>query len=242
MRSFLGALQFLTVFPWPQPRELPVEEAGTSSSFFPLVGFGLGMVLVLFNWLLEAYVPSEILSVMLVTLLIVMTRGLHLDGLGDTFDGIGAGGSRENALRVMDDSHTGVFGLLAILVVVLFKVRAVEVMGEERWRALLLAPVFGRWAMVVLAYGSRSAREGLGRILVEHMRGRHLFLATVITLILVVVFSGRLGLWITLGIASFMIGSRRYLHHRLGGITGDTLGAVGELTETSALVLFALFP
>lgn len=177
---------------------------------------------------------------MLVTLLILMTRGLHLDGLGDTFDGLGAGGSREDTLRVMDDSHTGVFGLLAILVVVLFKIRALEAMGEERWQALLIAPVLGRWAMVVLAYGSRSAREGLGRVLVEHLRGGHLVLATVMTLILVAVFSGQIGLWIALGVAVFTVGSRRYFHHRLGGVTGDTFGAVGELSETSAFVFFAL--
>lgn len=240
MRSLLVALQFLTVFPWPQQTNPSPEEIGKSSFLFPVVGFCLGLLLVLSNWLLEPHLPSGILSLVLVTLLILMTRGLHLDGLGDTFDGLGAKGGRENALKAMADSRTGIFGLLAVVVVLAFKFRAVELITEERWQALLLAPLLGRWAMVVLAYGSDSARQGLGQMMVEHVGGWNLFLATAITLVLVLGLSGRTGLWVVLWISFLTAGSRRYFHRRLGGVTGDTFGAVGELSETLALVLFVL--
>lgn len=240
MRAFLAALQFLTIFPWPKPTDRSADEIGQASMFFPLVGFGLGSILVLLNSLLEEPMPSGLLSVMLVAVLILLTRAFHLDGLADTFDGLGAGGERERMLRVMDDSHTGVFGLLAVVLLILFKIRAIESLNEERWRAVLLAPVLGRWAMVLLAYRSEPAREGLGWILLRQMRGKYLFLATGFTLVVVFAFSGQTGLWIMLWISIFTAACRKYFHYRLGGVTGDIFGAVGELSETSTLLLFAL--
>jgi adenosylcobinamide-GDP ribazoletransferase len=234
------ALQFLTVWPWFGSIDASEEEIGRAAAFFPLVGFLLGMVLASINWLLAAYVPSEILSATLVALLILLTRGLHLDGLADTFDGLGAAGDREQVLKVMDDSRTGVFGLLAIVLVIAFKLRAIAFMSDGRWQALLLAPVVGRWAMVVLGYQSQAAREGLGKIIVQHLRGRDLLSATAVAIVLVAILSGARGLWIMLGVSLFAVGSKKYLHRRLGGVTGDTFGAVGELSESAALVFFAL--
>jgi adenosylcobinamide-GDP ribazoletransferase len=240
VRSLLIALQFLTVFPWLRSIAPSAEEIGRSTAFFPLVGFFLGGILASINWLLAAYAPPEILSVTLVALLALLTRGLHLDGLADTFDGLGAGGDREHVFKVMNDSHPGVFGLLAIVLVIAFKLRAIAFMSGGRWQALLLAPVVGRWSMVVLGYQSQPAWEGLGKVIVQHMRGQDLVLATAISLIVVALLSGRTGLWIMLCVSLFAIGSKKYLHKRLGGVTGDTFGAVGELSEASALVFFAL--
>jgi adenosylcobinamide-GDP ribazoletransferase len=172
----------------------------------------------------------------LVTALILMTRAQHLDGLRETFDGLGHKGSRHKATG---DSHLEIFGLLAVLVVIAFKFRTIEVIGEMRSQGLLLAPVLARWAMVVLAYGSESLHEGMGRTMVDHVRGWHLLVATVLTLALVVLFTGRLGLWIALWVSLFTLLSRKYLHHRLGRVTWDTFGAVGETSEALALVLFA---
>lgn len=239
MRAFLTALKFLTVFPW--PREFPTTqgEIGRSAPLFPVVGLCLGLVLVLVNRLLDPYLDPGILSALLVTLLILMTRALHMDGLGDTFDGLGAKGDRETALKAMGDSRTGIFGLLAVVVVIVFKLRAIEVLGDGRDQALLLAPVLGRWAMVILAFGSESAREGMGRIMVDHVQGRHLLLATAFSLLLIIPLAGRTGLLIALSVVLLTLISSRVLHRRLGGVTGDTFGAVGELSETTALVIFA---
>lgn len=240
MRSFLVACQFLTVCPWFRVIDPSAEEIAEASAFFPLVGVLLGAILSLVNWLLAPYVPVEFLSALLVTLLALLTRGLHLDGLADTFDGLGAGGDREHVLTVMDDSRTGVFGVLAIVLVIAFKLRAIAFLNDGRWQALLIAPVLGRWAMVVLGYKSQPAREGLGKTIVQHMRGQDLLIATIICLTLVLLFSGRPGVGVVMVIFIFSLGCKRYLHRRIGGVTGDTFGAVGELSETSALVLLAL--
>ena len=239
MRAFLTALKFLTVFPWPRKFPTSQGEIGRSAPLFPVVGLCLGLVLVLVNHLLDPYLSPGILSALLVTLLILMTRALHMDGLGDTFDGLGAKGDRETALKAMGDSRTGIFGLLAVVVVIVFKLRAIEVLGDGREQALLLAPVLGRWAMVILAFGAESAREGMGRIMVDHVQGRHLLLATAFSLLLIIPLAGRTGLLIALSVVLLTLISSRVLHRRLGGVTGDTFGAVGELSETTALVIFA---
>jgi adenosylcobinamide-GDP ribazoletransferase len=200
----------------------------------------LGSILALVNFLLEPFAGPGLLSVVLVAILAVLTGGLHLDGVGDTFDGLGAGGDRERRLSIMDDSRTGAFGLIAIVLVLLFKVHALQSMDVDRWRALLVAPILGRWAMVLLGYRSTAAKPGLGSNLVDRLKTTHLLLATGLTLILVVAISRANGIVMLAWVAVFTTASKIYFHRRLGGVTGDTFGAVGELSETSVMVLLAL--
>ncbi|MGH7766469.1 MAG: adenosylcobinamide-GDP ribazoletransferase, partial [Candidatus Binatia bacterium] len=101
-------------------------------------------------------------------------------------------------------------------------------------------PVLGRWAMVLLGYRSKAAKAGLGSILIAHLRGKQIFFATVVALTLAAGFLGITGIAIMIGIAVFTIICKSFFHRRLGGVTGDIFGAVGELSETSALVILAL--
>ena len=218
----------------------PTNEVGRSAIFFPVVGLILGSILVLVNFLLLPFASAGLLSVILITLLAFMTRGLHLDGVGDTFDGLGAGGDRDRVLSIMDDSHTGVFGLIAIVLVLFFKIHAIESIDVDRWRALLVAPILGRWAMVLLAYRSKAAKAGLGSNLIEHLQTKHFLLATLVTLLLVAAIWRRNGIVMMAWVAVFTIASKNYFYRRIGGVTGDTFGAVGELSETSVMVLLAL--
>jgi adenosylcobinamide-GDP ribazoletransferase len=240
VRSFFAALQFLTLFPWPKCTDRSADEVGPSAIFFPVIGFLLGLILVLMNLLLEPFASPGLSSVSLVTILALLTRSLHLDGLGDTFDGLGAGGDRERMLGIMDDSHTGAFGLIAIVLLLLFKIHAIESMDNERWRALLAAPVLGRWAMVLLGYRSQAAKPGLGSTLIDRLETKHVVVATFITLILVAAILHGAGIAMMIWIAIFALASRKYFHRRLGGVTGDTFGAVGESSETAVLVFLAL--
>lgn len=240
MNAFFAALQFLTIFPWPTRAQRSAGEVGPAVIFFPVVGFLLGITLLLADLALKPFATPALSSVTLVTLLVLLTRGLHLDGLGDTFDALGAGGDRERMLRIMDDSHSGAFGLIAIVLVLFFKIHAIETIDSERWRALLTAPVLGRWAMVLLGYRSQPAKTGLGSALIDHLETKHFVWATFVTLILVAAILHGAGIAVMLWIAAFSLASQNYFHRRLGGVTGDTFGAVGELSETSVLVILAL--
>jgi adenosylcobinamide-GDP ribazoletransferase len=238
--SFFAALQFLTIFPWPRRTERSAGEVGRAAVFFPVIGFLLGVTLIAANWLLASIATSELSSVTLVALLAWLTRGLHLDGLGDTFDGLGAGGDRERILRVMDDSHIGAFGVIAIVLVLFLKIHALASIDVDRWRALLIAPVLGRWAMVLLGYRSKAAKTGLGSTLIDHLGTKHFLFATFISLLLVAAILHGTGIVMMAWAAIFTLASKIYFHRRLGGVTGDTFGAVGELSETSVMVFLAL--
>ena len=240
MKSFFAALQFLTLFPCPRRFDYADADVGRSAIFFPVIGLILGLILVLVNFLLEPFASDGLSSVILVSLLAFMTRALHLDGVGDTFDGLGAGGDRARAIEVMDDSHIGVFGLIAIVLVLFLKIHALESLESDRWRTLLLASILGRWAIVLLAYRSKAAKDGLGSRLVDHLQTNHFLIATLLTLLLVAAIWRANGIAMMAWVAIFTTASKHYLHRRLGGVTGDTFGAVEELSETSVMVLLAL--
>lgn len=208
--------------------------------FFPVIGFALGSILVLIDALLQPFSDSGLLSAILVTALVVATRGLHLDGLADTFDGLGAGGDRERVLRIMDDSHTGVFGVAAIVLVLSIKAQALQSVGDGRWRALLMAPLLSRWAMVLFAYRSTAAKEGLGSMFIANMEARQFLSAAFVTLFLAVAIQPIIGIALMAGVTVFALLCKFYFHRRLGGVTGDTFGAVEELSESSVMIAIAL--
>jgi adenosylcobinamide-GDP ribazoletransferase len=240
VNPFFAALQFLTLFPWPRRVQRNANELAAGAIFFPVIGGLLGFFLAAVDFLLVRVAGPGLASVALVALLALLTRGLHLDGLGDTFDGFGAGGDRERILRVMDDSHIGAFGVIAIVLVLLLKIHALAGIDSDRWRALLAAPILGRWAMVVLGYRSQAAKPGLGAALIDRLTTRHFFFATLITLLLTAVILRGAGIALMGWICVFGILCRYFFQRRLGGLTGDTFGAVGELSETSVLVLLAM--
>ena len=129
--------------------------------------------------------------------------------------------------------------MLAIVFVVLLKIRAVEVTGETRSLGLLLTPLFARWSLVIFLYGAASIAEGAARILADNVKAWHLALTTVVTLALATFLVGRTALWIGLCLSLFALLSRSYLRKRNDCIDSDNFGAVVELSETLSFVLFA---
>jgi adenosylcobinamide-GDP ribazoletransferase len=238
MNSFFAALQFLTIIPGPM--NLASGVLGLAAIFFPIIGLLLGAVLVLSDFPLRLLASPGLCAAVLVAILAFLTRGLHLDGLSDTFDGLGAGGDRDQILNVMDDSHVGAFGMIAVLLVLILKIEAIQSTDVDRWRLLLAAPILSRWAMVVLGYRSLPVKPGLGSSFMGHLENKHVAVASVISVMLLAVIlrAGSIALILLTGLFTWAI--KTYFHRRLGGINGDIFGAVGELTETFALVFLAL--
>jgi len=240
--EFLVALQFLTVVRL--KKTLPFSETtlGRAGAFFPLVGLLLGVAVWSLDRSLSPFVPAPLSSVFLVAVLAVLSGGFHLDGLADSADGLLGSGERQRSLEIMKDSAIGTFGALALIAVVLLKVRSLDLLqGGYRGVALLLGPMLSRWACVVMAYSSRPARtEGLGTMFVRGTQFREFGLASVFTLAVVFSLMEVLGLLVFVPLAALILGFTLYCNRRLGGVTGDTLGALGELVETAALCLFVL--
>jgi adenosylcobinamide-GDP ribazoletransferase len=238
MSSFFAALQFLTIIPG--PKNLAFVDWGWAAIFFPIIGLLLGTVLVLFDFPLRLLASPGLCAAVLVTILAFLTRALHLDGLSDTFDGLGAGGDRNRMLTVMDDSRVGAFGMIAVLLVLILKIEAIQSTDTDRWRMLLAAPILSRWAMVLLGYRSLPAKPGLGSSFMGQLGNKHVAVATIIAIIFVAAMLRGVGIALIALIGLFTWAIKTYFHRRLGGITGDIFGAVSELTETFALVFLAL--
>ena len=242
MRRFFNALAFLSTLPSKKYEDFESNELGKSMAFFPLVGLILGGCLVLVNFLLSPYLDSSLLNIILLALLVFLTGGIHLDGLMDVADGIGGGNNKDKVLSIMRDSRVGSFGVLSAIFLVLIKLEALNSLGSEsKWAALILMPVVARWGQVFLSYISPFARkDGLGRSAIEGLNNPTLVFALISALIISWFSAGLTGLGIMAIVSLFTFAWSRVFIVRLGGITGDIIGALSEVLEVLVLFVFVL--
>jgi adenosylcobinamide-GDP ribazoletransferase len=230
---------FLTVFPLGRGLAFEPLRLARSMACFPAIGLALGLLLVGTDWFLGQVLPRAVLDALLLLALIGATGALHLDGLADLADGLAGGRDRDSALRIMKDSRVGAIGAVALTMVLLLQYLGLtSIPSEQKWAALLLMPAAGRWSQVVLAVNCRYLRaEGTGRAFVELVGRRELLIASGTLLAAAVALFRLRGALIVvlLGLACALL--IRYFNHRLGGITGDVLGAATEVQEVLTLLL-----
>ncbi|MEN9221327.1 MAG: adenosylcobinamide-GDP ribazoletransferase [Thermostichus sp. BF3_bins_97] len=253
MRRFWAALTFYTALPLGWVGELQFEGI---AAWLPGVGLLMGGILSLGGILLRGF-PDLVRAALLLTLWVVLTGGLHLDGVADTADGLainvhkgdpeqstkdglGLPGSRR--LQVMSDSHTGAYGVLALVLLLLLKFAALS--SVQAWPLLLLVPAWGRWGqLLAIALYPYLREQGSGRFLKEStVFPGSLWPGTALLLgvSLGVGWSGLLAwrpllIW-TLGSALGAFGVGYWIYRQLGGHTGDTYGATVEWSEAIALL------
>lgn len=240
-RTFLFAWQFLTAIPLSRStHDAKPEELAASMSWYPLVGCLLGALLVMADLYLGRVFSAQVTSMLLMLLLIVLTRGLHQDGLADMVDGLAGGRTAQARLAIMKDAHIGAVGATGLFVALGLRYAGLTAMPAGEHIALLIGmPVVGRWAMVVGAFHVTYARSegGLAQPFLAYLTWWHVCLATVTAGI---VLSLLLGPWVALG--CLLIGtavvrlSTAWFHRMFGGVTGDLLGATNEVAE----ILFIL--
>ena len=238
IKRLLLALQFLTVIPV-KFQSVQEKEMQESAIYFPLVGLFLGLILVATDYLLSFINFTPILvSVILVILLIILTGGLHLDGLADTFDAFLSRKNKEETLRIMQDSHIGVMGVLAIISVILLKIALLYSIGVLlRPLALVLMCILSRWSFVLVMFLFNYARqEGKAKVFIQGMNLKIFVLSTVIALACILTIWQIKGLVIMLIVALVGYLTGKSITNKIGGITGDTLGAMNELTEVVILL------
>lgn len=237
------AFRFLTVLPTFFPRRPPdAADFGRSDAFFPLIGLALGAILAGLDLLLRPIVSEMVLNVLLVAMLAALTGALHLDGVIDTFDGLFAGTSREQRLAVMRDPRAGSYGVVAVVLLLACKLAALGALPPaSRAAALLLAPCLGRWGIVLTTYTFAYARpEGMGRSFKDSIRLQHLIVAGLIALFAAGYLGGIEGIVVWTAVGWLVLAGGRMIAGALGGVTGDSYGAICELTEAGVLVAFGL--
>jgi adenosylcobinamide-GDP ribazoletransferase len=237
MRSLLVAVGFLTRLPVPAGVLSDKHAQAASLAWYPLVGLLLGSLLCAFAWLLHGLaVPSLLSSALLLAAWVALTGALHLDGLADSADAwIGGLGDRERTLEIMKDPRCGPAGVTALILLLLLKFTALASLSTSAWPALLLAPVLARTSLTAaFLWMPYVRRGGLGAALASAPRDS-CRIALVATAAFCLLFGWRGALAVA---AAAVVGFawRRACIARLGGFTGDTAGALAEMTEVAVLV------
>ena len=210
------------------------RRAGVGVLCFPLAGLLLGLVLVFVNRVIAPYLSTEILALVLLMILILATGGHHLAGTQETFNTLPKTTSPSNSV-----DHWHIYGLIAVLLVVFFKVHSIEAIGESRAFSLLLTPLLARWSLVLFLFGSTTVAGDTVRRVVENVRSWHLVAATVMSLGFGFLIAGVPALWVALCLSLFALLARSFLQRREGGISLANCGALIEISEALSFTLFA---
>lgn len=241
MMPFFIALQFLTTFPI-QLKAMPSKQQnGQSLLFYPVVGLIIGGILALLAFTLQS-LPIILLSSIILVVWIWLTGGLHLDGMADTADAwVGGFGDAERTLKIMKDPACGPIGVLSLVIICLLKWSAIYVLlQKQQFLALILFPILGRLAPLFLFLTTQYVREkGLGSSLAEYIPRTWALVVFVLCLAASFYFS-----WVGLISLVVFVVTLAYLRlkfiQRIGGVTGDTIGAAIEISELSSLMAFVI--
>ena len=235
-----AAAAFLTRLPIPAPGGWAEDRMVRASRYFPLVGVLVGAGGALVWWIAGAALPPALAAGLAIAAMIVLTGALHEDGLADCADGLGGGATAAEALDIMRDSRTGNYGILALVLSV-----------GLRWAALaMLSPLAGALALVIgggvgrammvpaTALASYARAEGVGSLVASGAGGIEVAVALGLALFLAVLagWAGVLALVLAIAVASVFLA---VLVRRIGGYTGDGLGALAQLGEITVMVTLA---
>lgn len=247
MKGLILLFRFMTRLPIGLDPKFDSDELGKGMRFFPVVGMVIGLILFLAFCLLGRIIYSPmVMAVILIIIEVVLTGGLHLDGLADTFDGIFSYRSKQKMLDIMKDSRLGTNGGLVLILYFFLKV-ALLVEGSSEFPAVmpimvLISPVIARLNSVVNCGAAPYARAtGMGKTFVDHTDGVAVGIATILTAAFVggATYLFELPYTILIIIPIVMILGylfAKLMTRKIGGITGDTLGAVVEISEIIVLL------
>ncbi len=240
MKSLILMLQFFTRLPLPFEIQADAEDFNKGFIWFTAVGLVIGGLLALLYIVMSPFVGTLLLAVILVLAEVLLTGGLHLDGLSDTFDGLYSNRDKERVLEIMKDSRIGANGALAMmswlllkiaLLNELFQLTAVHAPKTTPWLVLILMPVAAKSALALSCYlGPYARKEGMGHLFIGKVSVIQLFPVLALAAILhTLLVPASLAVWA--GILLLTLVYTRHVRKRIDGLTGDTLGAWHELSE-----------
>ncbi len=245
MKSFFAAVQFLTIVPVPATWSGKAEDLQKSITFFPVVGVFIGLVVATLDAGLSRLLPLHLSSLLVVAAMVGLSGGLHIDGLADTADGLFSSRSREEILEIMKDSRVGPMGVVAIVFVVGAKVLAITSLpATVRWGVILLVPVAGRTAMVLVMTTLPYVRREGG--LATAFEDCHVWPHAAWALVVFALAGWMSAAWQGLAAWAASVGvslaAAAYVYRKIDGFTGDVLGAACELVEVVPALAVLAWP
>lgn len=232
MKPFLLMLTFLTRLPGPKKLNFDDGSFAKGVYYMPLIGLIIGSIMVASGWILNS-LKIQYQGFWLMLVYLMVTGGLHLDGVADYSDGTFSYRSPERMLMIMKDSHIGTFGVVALVLVI---IGDMLYLSQVSLVALILFPVVGR-TMGLLAAGLSKypKEEGLAKSLVDHARPLGAVILTVMIGAIILLAAPKLifGLLLSLGVTLLILFRTRWL---IGGSNGDTIGFIIEIGQLVFLI------
>ncbi len=235
MRILLGAIQFLTVI----PIRTRTAEPWKAAVLFPLVGAALGASGGLILMAAESHLPVHFRTLLVVLFWVLVTGALHEDGLADVADAFRAERPREKILEILKDSRIGTFGGLAVVFSVLIRWQALTGLTLEYVPALAAVMALSRAAIVILARISRPAAVGMGSMFARNISTATALLVGIQGTAAAMLCGWHAGIALIAVSVSIILGARWYFERRIGGVTGDCLGAASQVAEMALLGVLA---
>jgi adenosylcobinamide-GDP ribazoletransferase len=233
---FLGAVAFMTRLPVPHKLQCEPDALSRAAVFFPLVGLLVSAGAIILDHVFSRFVAHDVVIVIVVIFLVAITGGFHEDALADAADGFGGGWGKDQILSIMRDSRVGSFGVLAIAFALLARFVFLNNIPPYKFDGYLVAgQVTSRWTALPLAYFLSSAREqsGQGARVAGKITTFTLVMGTLMTLAIVGVALGVKALWVVLAALVITAASGAYYRRKIGGVTGDCLGATNQIAEVA---------
>ncbi|HUY13937.1 MAG TPA: adenosylcobinamide-GDP ribazoletransferase [Terriglobia bacterium] len=234
---FLLAVQFLTRVPVMRTCAAPPDALAQATIFFPVVGLLIGLGAAGLNLMLSPHANRSVVVVLILIYLVVVTGGLHEDALADAVDGFGGGWNKDQILNIMRDSRIGSFGAVAVTLSLLVRFVFLTGLPRETFNGFLVAgQVISRWTALPLGFFLPSARglEGQGARVAGEIRFVSLAVGTAVTWGIVWAALGPVRcLWTILASIIVTGATAAYYGGRIGGLTGDCLGATSQITEAA---------
>lgn len=241
-RNCVAAFRFLTILPFPGSFGSAGEDLRGSLPWFSLVGLVLGGITAAGAWLAWQFLPVPVAAVALTFFLLSFSGAMHLDGLADTADGFFSARGRQEMLAIMRDSRIGVMGVAALVLVLLFKIACLGALSQDAVvRAGLLIPLAGRTALILMVTLLPYVRVEGGLATTLYV-GRSSWAVLLALAVLVVAGYAALSLSGIAAVAAAMLAVlvfAWYCRRKIGGATGDTLGASCELAEAMVALVLA---
>lgn len=241
IKAFFIALGLLTRIPIPRKFYFNQDDndklLGWSVLFYPLVGLLIGAFLAGLSLLLSS-AHDLLVAALILTLWVLMTGALHLDGLADSADAwLGGFGDKKRTLEIMKDPYSGPAAVVVLVLILLLKFSSLVFV---EWQILLITPVIARMAAMLLLATTPYVRSGgMGEVAAKNIPKSIMWFVCILILALSIFLLGKLSIGL---FAIFIIGYsvRRMMIKRIGGTTGDATGALIEIIEASCLVVFIL--
>lgn len=239
MRNLRTAFGLLTTLPFGMPQDWHPGDSGRAGIWFPLVGVVIGGVIWFIWQFLIPYFPPLIAGLLTLAVWIIITGGLHLDGLADCCDGLLVSATPARRLEIMKDPHLGTFGAIGLFLVLSIKAAALSLLASSSGLGIILAATISRWLILPAGLLPLARPDGMGADFALGLKRKAILITAILPLGLALML-GMQGIWAVL--AAFIAASAvlGIAYKCINGVTGDVFGMLVEVTETAVLLSFIL--